>query len=387
MRSRPQVQRLQTVLPVAVRCREITVGAAGAAGALALRREVRDLRVANVVVLMSAVSGHQTMQVHCMFPWSYVQNGCMIDLRRVQVLRAVHQHGTVTAAAAALHLTPSAVSHHLKELARELKVPLIEPQGRRIRLTPAALLVIEHGDALLARWEEANAALEAFREGEAGHLRICGFPSAVTTLISPAAARLRKTHPDLTVEVSECETPDGFDLLMSTDADIAVLAPSEDFPSPADARFDLQPLLDEPLDLLVPTGHPLAQRESARLEEVAGEDWVLPATGTCDHHQRVMVFCALAGFTPRVAHHVKEWAAVSAMVCNGLGIALYPRLSRIQAEHAAVRVPVEGDVPLYRRVLSCVRQGSREHPLVQRGLAALREVIETHPALGTPAPH
>lgn len=305
----------------------------------------------------------------------------MIDLRRLQVLRAVHQHGTVTAAAAALHLTPSAVSHHLKELSRELRVRLVEPRGRRIRLTAAALLVIEHGDALLARWEEADAALAAYRRGEAGRLRICGFPSAVTTLVAPAMARLRKTHPTLTVSVTECETPDGFDLLMSTDADIAVLAPSEDFPNAADDRFDLKPLVDEPLDLLVPAGHPLAQRASVRLEEAAGEEWVLPAPGTCDHHHRVMVFCGLAGFTPRVAHHVKEWSAVSAMVCNGLGVALYPRLSAIHAEHAAVRVPLAGEPTLYRRILSCVRRGGRDHPLVQHGLTALREVVDSHPAL------
>jgi DNA-binding transcriptional LysR family regulator len=316
-----------------------------------------------------------------MFPASYVQNNCMIDLRRVQVLRAVHQHGTVTAAAAALHLTPSAVSHQLKELARELKLTLIEPQGRRVRLTAAAHLVIEHGDALLARWEEADAALAAFREGETGLLRICGFPSAVTGLISPAAAVLRKTHPGVAVAVSECETPTGFDLLMSTDADIALLAPSEDFPNSGDARFDLEPLLDEPLDLLVPTGHRLAHRREVRLEELADEDWVLPAPGSCDHHQRVMVFCAVAGFTPRVTHHVKEWAAISAMVCNGLGISLYPRLSPIHAEHAAVRIPVTGGIALHRRILSCVRRGSREHPLVQRGLTALGEVIDAHPAL------
>ena len=335
-----------------------------------------------VVEAMSVVSARWTVLVHCMFPAFIVQNDYMIDLRRLQVLRAVHHHGTVTAAAAALHLTPSAVSHQLRELARELKVQLIEPQGRRIRRTGAAHLVIEHGEALMARWEEADAALEAYRDGEAGLLRVCAFPSAVSGLVAPAAAVLRKTHPGLRVEVSECETPDSFDLLMSTDADIAVLAPSsEDFPHSGDARFDLETLLDEPLDLLVPAAHPLAERAEARLEDVADEDWVLPAPGTCDHHQRVMVFCALAGFTPRVAHHVKEWSAISAMVCSGLGVSLFPRLSHINPEHAAVRVPVAGAVTLHRRLLTCVRRGSREHPLVRHGLEALREVVARNPSL------
>ncbi len=335
-----------------------------------------------VVEVIPEVLTRRTVRVHCTFPAFIMQNDYMIDLRRLQVLRAVHHHGTVTAAAAALHLTPSAVSHQLRELARELKVQLIEPQGRRIRLTGAAHLVIEHGEALLARWEEADAALEAYRDGEAGLLRLCGYPSAVIGLVAPAAAVLRKTHPSLKVEVSERESSDSFDLLMSTDADIAVLAPStEDFPHSGDARFDLEPLLDEPLDLLVPATHPLAERSEVRLEDVADEDWVLPAPGTCDHHQRVMVFCALAGFTPRVAHHVKEWAAISAMVCHGMGVSLFPRLSRINPEHAAVRVPVAGEITLHRRVLTCVRRGGRDHPLVRHGLEALQEVVAAHPAL------
>ncbi|WP_243744791.1 LysR family transcriptional regulator [Streptomyces hainanensis] len=310
----------------------------------------------------------------------------MIDLRRLQVLRAVHQHGTVTAAAAALHLTPSAVSHQLRELARELKVQLVEPQGRRIRLTGAAHLVIRHGEELLARWEEAESALESYRSGDAGLLRICGYPSAVTGLIAPATALLRKRRPGLTVMVTECETVAGFDLLLSTDADIAVMAPSEDFPNPSDSRFDQEPLLDEPLDLIVPAGHPLASRTEVGLAETAREDWVLPLPGSCDHYQRVLVFCSVAGFTPAVAHWAKEWAAVSAMVGHGLGISLYPRLTEIPPSHQTVRVPLTAELPIFRRILSCVRQGSRDHPLVRHGLDALDEVIAAHPALAPAAP-
>ncbi|MDT0442358.1 LysR family transcriptional regulator [Streptomyces johnsoniae] len=302
----------------------------------------------------------------------------MIDLRRLQVLRAVHQHGTVTAAAAALHLTPSAVSHQLRELAKELKVPLVEPQGRRIRLTTAAHLVIEHGDALLARWQEAETALEAHRAGEAGLLRMCGYPSAVIGLIAPATALLRERRPALTVEVTECEAPAGFDMLMSTDADIAVLAPPEGFPHPGDSRFDQESLLAEPFDLIVPAGHPLAVRERVHLAETATESWVLPVPDSCDHYRRTMIFCSQTGFTPRIAHWAKEWAAISALVCHGLGVSLYPRLTHIPPPHSVVRVPVTADIPLCRRILTCVRGGSRSHPLIRQGLAALVETVTSH---------
>ncbi|MFB9837268.1 LysR family transcriptional regulator, partial [Actinoallomurus acaciae] len=79
-----------------------------------------------------------------------------VDLRRLQVLRLVHRHGTVTAAADVLHLTPSAVSHQLRQLARETGVALLEPDGRRVRLTPAGRALVAHADALHAGWERAR---------------------------------------------------------------------------------------------------------------------------------------------------------------------------------------------------------------------------------------
>lgn len=304
----------------------------------------------------------------------------MIDLRRLQVLRAVHQHGTVTAAAGALRLTPSAVSHQLRELARELKTPLIEPQGRRIRLTAAAELLVEHADALLARWEETRAALEAHRTGESGMLRMCGFPTAIA-LLAPAASLLQADHPGLRVQVRECESAVGFDLLLADDADLLLLTPTDGGPAADDPRFDQQSMLSEPLDLLVPAGHPLARRKRVGLTDAGAEPWVLPVPGTCDHHHRAMVACAVAGFTPRVAHYATDWNAVAALVAHGLGISLIPRLAELPGDYALVRVPLTVDPVPTRHIVSCVRRGSREHPLIQHGLHALQQVIDSRSAL------
>lgn len=150
----------------------------------------------------------------------------MIDLRRLHMLRLVHQYGTVTSAADALHLTPSAVSHQLRELARELKVPLLEPQGRKVRLTPAAHLLVEHADGLLAKWEETLADLESHRAGAAGPLRMCGFTTAVGGLVAPAAGALLRDDPDLAVEIRECDTDVAMGLLAAGETDIAVIEPT-----------------------------------------------------------------------------------------------------------------------------------------------------------------
>ncbi|KAK1185004.1 LysR family transcriptional regulator [Streptomyces sp. NBS 14/10] len=298
----------------------------------------------------------------------------MIDLRRLHMLRVVHQQGTVTAAAEALHLTPSAVSHHMRELARQLKVPLLEPQGRRVRLTPAGHLLIDHADALLARWEAAQAELESYRVGMAGPLRMAGFPTAISGLIAPAAGRLRHSHPDLLVQVRECDTVESMDLLVAGKVDLAVVEPTEGGPPLDDPRFEQSPLLEEPHIMLVPADHPLARAKSVRLEDAAAEDWVVADPDSCDHAQRVRMLCAAAGFSPRIVHAAIQWAAIWPLVGNGLGVSLVPRLAEGAAGQAVVRVPVSNENMPTRRLLTCVRRGSRRHPLVDLGIRALEEV-------------
>ncbi|MFO7191796.1 MULTISPECIES: LysR family transcriptional regulator [Thermocrispum] len=299
----------------------------------------------------------------------------MIDLRRLQVLRAVHQHGTVTAAAAALHLTPSAVSHQIRELSRELEVPLLEPQGRGVRLTPAALVLVEHADELLARWEEARAALQAYRAGAAGILRLSGFPTAMA-LLAPAAVLLQERNPGLRVTVRECESEEGFKLLLADETDLLLLTPTDNGPAPDDPRFDQQPMMSEPLDLLVPADHPLTGKKRLALADAGCEPWILPVPGTCDHHDRAMVACAVAGFTPHVAHFATDWSAVAALVAHGLGISLIPRLAELPASFQLRRLPLTVEPLPTRQIMTCVRRGSRNSPQIQQALQALREVVE-----------
>ncbi|GAA1771738.1 LysR family transcriptional regulator [Streptomonospora arabica] len=319
----------------------------------------------------------------------------MFDLRRLRVLRAVHHHGTVTGAAEALHLTPSAVSQQIRQLARDLGVTLLEPEGRRVRLTSAAHVLLDHADALSTRWEQAVADLACHAEGEAGPLRLAGYPTGVATLLAPAAGLLRRTHPGLTVSVTEAEAGECFDMLLAGTMDLAVFVPDPTVASAEDSRFDQRLLLEEPHDLLLPADHPLAGRASVSLAETAREDWITPG-GACSHYRVVQVACAAAGFTPRIVHWATDWSGATALVAHGMGIALVPRLLPIATEHPVVRMALDGRSVPTRSILACLRSGSAEHPAVVRGLAALREVAAAAPvgtgplapqrAGGAPAP-
>jgi molybdate transport repressor ModE-like protein len=295
-----------------------------------------------------------------------------IDLRRLQMLRLVHQHGTVTAAAALAHLTPSAVSHQLRQLSREVGVPLLEQSGRRVRLTPAGQKLVAHADALQARWEQARADLD---DDESGLLRLCGFPTAVAGLLGPAAEHLAAECPQLSVRITEIETDEAFGLLLAGEVDVAVVVPSMETPPPSSAKFHLETLLEEPLDLLVPKGHRLSGSASAALVDTVHDPWILAARGTCDFYELVQAAWTTVGFAPEVAHQAKDAIAVSALVASGLGVALAPRLAALRSyDGGAVRVPLRGEPRPSRRIVACVRRGSEDQPAVKRGLDALRAV-------------
>ncbi|QLY29868.1 LysR family transcriptional regulator [Nocardia huaxiensis] len=303
----------------------------------------------------------------------------MID-PRLHTLRMLREQGTVTATAGALHLTPSTVSQQLRTLARELDVELLEQVGRRVKLTDAAHALLRHADLLFAQSESARAELAAHRAGMAGVLRISSMPTALAALIAPAAARLRDQHPGLTVELIEDESSHCFELLLAGDSDIAVVLPSPSSPAPGDLRFEQRNLLAEPMDLVVPVGHPLAGRTGVTLSEAAGEPWI---TGRerITHRLVVSAACAAAGFTPRIAGQAVDFTGVAAMVAHGFGVSLISRLGMIPPELAVVRVPLHGEPIPMRRHLTVVRRGGYEHPVIAEALRVIRAVCREHPGV------
>lgn len=305
-----------------------------------------------------------------------MHHDCMID-RRLLVLRMVAAQGTVTGAADALHYTPSAVSQQLRALGRDLGVELVEQEGRGIRLTPAGRLLLERSHELLEKWEEIRAELAECTDGGRASLRLCGFSTAAAALLPNVATYIQKARPNCVVRVVEADPAECFDLLLADQVDLAVVVAMDSIPSTADPRFDQQPLLEDPLDLLVPQGHHLADQPSVALIDTVDERWITDRPGRA-YHRLLVATCAAAGFTPAIAHYAIEWETGAALVAAGLGICLVPRLARLPGSYPVVRVPLSGDPAPSRHILTAVRSGSRRHPLIADALAALEEMAHAN---------
>src|SRR5918999_1432581 len=146
----------------------------------------------------------------------------MLELRRLRLLRELHQLGTIAAVADALQFTPSAVSQQLAMLEREAGVPLLERAGRGVRLTDAALVLVQHAEALLERAELAEADLAAAAGTVAGRGRIAGFQSVMLRIAIPAMEALKRDAPRLRCGVIEAEPEQALPALALGDVDLVL---------------------------------------------------------------------------------------------------------------------------------------------------------------------
>ncbi|MFJ8018014.1 LysR family transcriptional regulator [Streptomyces sp. NPDC096339] len=291
------------------------------------------------------------------------------DIKKLRILRTLAERGTVTATAEALHMTPSAVSQQLTNLARQLGVVLLEAEGRRVRLTDAAHLVLRHAESVFAQLERADAELAGYLAGDAGEVRVGAFSTAVPALVVPAVAALRETRPGVEVHVRETEAAESYELLSAGGVDLA-LSLAAHAPTARDPRFTRVTLMEDPLDVALPPGHPLAGEAEVRLADLSGDPWIYGGSGPWS--EIAVGACEAAGFVPEQAHSASGWTAILAMVEAGMGVALVPRMVSSRASGVAVRV-LTHDRPT-RHVIAAVRRGGEAAPAVSHVLAALREV-------------
>ncbi|GAA3950480.1 LysR family transcriptional regulator [Streptomyces marokkonensis] len=302
----------------------------------------------------------------------------MLNSGRLQLLSLLDTLGTVRAVADTLHLSASTVSQQLAVLETETGCPLLERTGRRVRLTPAGLLLARRGREILDRMAEAEAELRALNEEPIGTVRLGVFQSAIYTLAVPAATRLATTHPHLHLELIEMEPHESGPALRSGEADVIVT--TTDYAGLSwGVDIEVMSLGADPVVLVLPRGHPLASRAAVGLAACKEETWA------CDRPQSYMAdlllrLCRESGFEPRVACRFSNYLMLLRHVESTGSIALLPALA-VTADHAVVTR--ELSPPAHRNVAVVVRHGTTRRAAVNAVIAALRAHPEI-PALAGP---
>ncbi|WP_212912742.1 LysR family transcriptional regulator [Streptomyces sp. TS71-3] len=292
----------------------------------------------------------------------------MLDVRRLQVLRAVVSSGTVTAAAAHLGYTPSAVSQQVAALEKQAGTALLERVGRGVRPTAAGLLLTEHAVLIGTAVARAESALADLRAGRTGRLSVRYFATAGSTLVAPAVARLRAEHPGVRVDLALVDSEERIREAVRGRADLAVVVGA---PEPLGDGIRLVRLLDDPYAAVLPTAHPLAGKPTLNLNDLAGEQWVgSEPPGPC--LEPVLAGCAAAGFSPDFVVESEDYATAQGFVAAGLGVGLMPRLGLRNPHPGVVLRPVRGPEPV-RVISAVVRETSLEQTALRGLLDALRD--------------
>ncbi|GAA1345865.1 LysR family transcriptional regulator [Saccharothrix algeriensis] len=251
----------------------------------------------------------------------------MFGLERMRALHAVATHGTVAAAATALHITPSGVSQQLAKLEREAGQRLLEPHGRTVRLTTAGHLLAGHAAGILARVEKARSDLELLREDITGPLRVGAIPTTVHALLPPVLAALRAQHPGLEVTLHEGEAEETMPQVVDGRLDVAVLESWEHRPTTVPPSTSRTTLLSDVADLALPASHRLAHRKAVDLAEVDDIPWIAWSAGSGCHAWLTHVL-RQQGTGTRITCTVGSYPTQLALVAGNVGAAVIPRLGR-----------------------------------------------------------
>lgn len=246
-----------------------------------------------------------------------------MDVRRLELLLALSRLGSMQAVSATLGVTTSTVSQQIAALAREVGAPLIEPDGRRVRLTPAGRRLAGHAVDILAAHEAARADLDPSAE-PAGTVRVAAFHTVIRDSLLPVVHRLAAQHPAVRLEIQEQEPPEALALLERDEVDLVLSYDYNLAPAAVDPALESTPLWESSWGLAVPSR---SRRTTGTTAEVlaafADSDWIVNSRHTADEHV-VRTLAALAGFEPHITQRADTLQLVQEMITAGLGVALMP---------------------------------------------------------------
>jgi DNA-binding transcriptional LysR family regulator len=268
----------------------------------------------------------------------------MLDLRLVETLRVVGDHGSFSAAARALQFTQPAVSRQIALLERSVGLPLVVRSRQGAYLTAAGRLVVDHADAVRARLLRLDVELAQLAGGSLSSVTLGAFPTAFVGLV-PAIVQELRAHGVSQIALRRCGHDEAIALVRRAEVDVAIVfARSAAAADPADVR--VVDLVEEPMVALLPRAHPLAGAAEVDLGDLRDEPWIAGARDPAS--SIILAASRQAGFEPRVAFESDDTIAIQSLVAAGLGVSLTTPWLRVALRDDVVLRPVAAPAPVRR---------------------------------------
>jgi DNA-binding transcriptional LysR family regulator len=297
-------------------------------------------------------------------------NDLVVDPRRLELLLELSRLGSMREVSEAMNITTSTVSQQIAVLAQEAGTPLIEPDGRRVRLTPAGRRLAGHAVTVLAAIEAARRDLDP-SAAPAGTVRVAAFASAVRQVLLPVVRILAGRQPEVQVHIHEHEPAEALDLLAADQVDLALTYDYNLAPARFERSLASQPLGSTPWSLGTPTA-PGRERGTALevFRRYRDHDWIVASRNPADE-EVIRLVASLAGFQPRITHRADTLELVQDMILAGLGVGLLPA-ARPAARGVTLRRLRQPEVTV--RSYAVTRQGHSTWPPLALVLRLLQDL-------------
>ncbi|WP_286896440.1 LysR family transcriptional regulator [Achromobacter sp. UBA2119] len=266
-----------------------------------------------------------------------------MELRHLRYFTAVAEELHFTRAAARLGIGQPPLSQQIQQLEREIGTPLFLRLPRGIALTEAGAQFLDDARAILASADRAIDMARRLGRGERGAITVGFTASAVFHPYLPRAIRAyRDRYPDVRITLTESNTISLLRGLRAGEVDVAFVRP----PYVLDAEFESERVLDEPMLIALPPGHPLSRKRAVPIAELADEGFVLyPRPIGAGLYDAIQSACQRAGFVPRVIQEAPQMASIVSLVAAGVGISIVPAAMRHMGAQGIEYRPIKGDAP------------------------------------------
>jgi DNA-binding transcriptional LysR family regulator len=286
----------------------------------------------------------------------------MFEVRRLRLLRELQLRGTLAAVADALSYSPSTISQQLAQLEKDAGVALLEPDGRRVRLTPYGEVLAAHAARVLDLEEAVRAELASVQPGLTP-VRIALMQTAAQAILPRALGLIAERAPGLRVEVAEVPPEEGLFELSARTFDLVV---AEQYPGQTRAHaptIHREPLCSDPVRLALPPSD-----GAAELRDLRDRAWVMEPEGTAARQWAVQQ-CRAAGFEPDVRFELADLVAHVRLVAAGHAVGMLPDLLWTGTSPPVRLVPLPGN-PV-RDLFTAVRASATNRV----GVRAVREAL------------
>ena len=296
-------------------------------------------------------------------------NDYLVDTRRLELLLELSRLGSMREVGEAMQVTTSTVSQQIAALAREAGTPLIEPDGRRVRLTPAGRRLAGHAVTILAAVEAARRDLDPAAP-PAGTVRVAAYASAFRQVLLPVVRILAGRQPEVRLHLLEQEPAEALGLLAADEVDLALTYDYNLAPVGFGRDLQAEPLGRTPWHLGTPSGPGPRGTTVEVFRRYRDDPWIVNSRNTADEDV-VRIMASLAGFEPRITQRADSLDLVYDMILAGLGVALLPA-GRPAVRGVTLRRLRQPDAVL--RSYAVTRRGHGAWPPLALVLRLLQEV-------------